>query len=80
MILLKTTFDYIFIIPALLGAFGSNQSMVVFPRCGGIRPYVWFPVDWATMAMVVTVSPAAVKCGDLIVEATQVLLTFSNEI
>ncbi len=62
----------IIVISALLGAFEHNQFMAVFPRCGGIRPYAKFPVNWAAVAMVMAVLPTMVKRRNLIVEAKRI--------
>ncbi len=63
----------IIVISALLGTFEQNQSMVVLPRCVGIRPHVWFPMNFAAVAMVMGVLPMTVEIGNLINEAKQIL-------
>ncbi len=57
------------VISALLGAFEQNQSMAVFPGCGGVRPHAWLLMNWAAVAMMVAVLSTVVKIGNLIIEA-----------
>ncbi len=67
----KLLHSIIIIQSALMGNFEPNQSMV-FPRCGRMGPYAWFPLKQAAMTMAVTVLTAMVKIRNLIVNKNQV--------
>ncbi len=53
------------VISALLDAFKIIQSMSVFQRCVGIRLHAWFSAEWAAFVMLVGVSVAMGKIGNL---------------